>query len=526
MSETTNRLGQYLVQCMTIDSRSLALFRIAIGLLIIGDVLARASTFGLFYTEDGVVPQVLAESRTVDGAFSFFYFTQDSTVIALLFLIHAIVAIQLIIGYKTTFAMILSFLFVISLDHHNPLVLSHADTLFRLITFWAIFLPLGERWSVDALQRDRDPRPQIASLGTAAILIQIVHMYTLNGFYKVTGEHWNTGEATPLIFGLDDMTYFLAEPMRQFPLMLEVLGTIWYFMLLISILLIFLLGRVRVGLALMFFMAHFSFTVTVRIGSFGWIAMGAILLFLPTVFWDDLQSIVRRLGLQNRLVDPVHRALTSFGTRAASSLPPLRPPITIPDSVRVSAYDIGVSFLIMAILVFPTLWIMADEGIINRATTTVEARVESEFRKIGVRQSNWTVFAPSPRTVDRYYVFPARTVDGELLDVFNDRPLSFERPYEQLHKMYPNYRQRFYMNTIRSAGQSSAPVDFYVDWICRDYASRGIELTQINLAVVHETVTLETIDDFENRETRRQLLAVDACPGYEPEQIDLPDQLS
>jgi hypothetical protein len=525
MNEMLGQVGRNLVQCVTIDSRTLVLFRIAVGLLIIGDVLARGSTFRFFYTEDGVVPQELAEARTIDNAFSFFFYTQDSFVIALLFLIHAIVAIQLIIGYKTTFATVVSFLFVISLDHHNPLVLSHADTLFRLLMFWAIFVPLGERWSVDALQRDRAPRPAVASLGTTAILLQMVYMYTVNGIHKMNGELWNTREATPLIFGLDDMTYFLAGPMRQYPVMLEIMGTMWYLLLVTSLLLLLLPGRARALLAFMIFMAHFSFTITVRIGAFGWVGMSGVMLFLPSVFWEDLKRAAIRLNLWDRAVLPVHDRLFTVGNRFATRLPPLQPKLDVPPVVRYAAFDIGMTVLIMSIFVFPTIQFLADQDVIEWERSSLEERIDETFRRIGVQQSQWTVFAPTPRTTDRYYVFPARTADGELLDVYNDRPFTFARPHDELQRIYGNYRERFYMNSVRRAGQAGGPPTYLADWYCRKYQDRGVELTHLNMYVINERVTLDTIDDHQNRDRWGELMSIHACEGNTPEEFELPEAL-
>src|SRR5699024_10419855 len=123
-------------------------------------------------------------------------------------------------------------------------------------------------------------------------------------------------------------------------------------------------------------------------------------------------------------------------------------------------------------------------------------------RIVGAQQSRWTVFAPIPRTTDRYFVFAARDADGELYDIFNDRPFTFERPYDALQNIYPNYRERFYMNSIRRAGQAGAgsPPAYLADWYCREYAERGIELTHINMYAINEQVTMETIDDHEKRQ--------------------------
>jgi hypothetical protein len=525
MSELLGRFSRYLVEGVTIDSRTLAMFRIAAGLLILADVLARSSTFRFFYSEGGVVPQELAESRTIDNAFSFFFYTQDDIVIALLFLIHAIVAIQLIIGYKTRFATILSFLFVISLDHHNPLVLSHADTLFRLLMFWAMFIPLGERWSVDAMQRERPARTSVASIGTAAILLQMIYMYTVNGVHKLHGELWVSRDATPLIFGLDDMTYFLAEPLRQFPALLEILGTVWFLLILFSLLLLFLRGRARVIHALLLFGAHFSFAVTVRIGAFGWVGMAGVLLFLPAAFWEDLQRIATRLNLWERLVIPVHDKLLDFGDRAARSLPTFRFDPRIPPAVRDGAYDVGMTFLIMSMFIFPTIHFLAEQDVIDWQRSALEERIDETFRIVAAQQSQWTVFAPTPRTTDRYYVFAARTADGELLDVYNDRPFTFDRPYDALQNIYGNYRERFYMNSVRRAGQTGTPPAYLADWHCREYADRGIELTHINMYAINERVTLDTIDDHQSRERWGELMSTHACGDHTPEEFALPEEL-
>jgi hypothetical protein len=347
-------------------------------------------------------------------------------------------------------------------------------------------------------------------------------MYSVNGIHKLNGPQWVSREATPLIFGLDDMTYFLAGPMRQFPVMLEIMGTTWFFLLVMSPLLLFLQGRSRYAMVILIFGAHFSFTITVRIGAFGWVGMAGVMLFLPAVFWNDLRALSERLNIWDRVVRPAGDGLHAFGNRLATRLPKLQPNLGIPSVVRDGVYDVTLTFLMMSLFVFPAIWFLEGEDVIDWERSSVEDRIEDEFRKIGVRQSEWTVFAPNPRTTDRWYVFPALTTEGELLDVYNDRPFTFDRPYDELQNIYGNYRERFYMNSIRRAGDQGTPPNYLVNWICRDYAERGIELTQLNMYVIHEPVTRETIDDWESRESWGELFSTHACPGHQAAEIDLP----
>lgn len=265
-SRASSRLRRGVVDRVRIDTRSMAVFRIFVGLLAVADLLLRSRNFWFFYTDDGVIPQELAMARTPDHAVSVYFLTSDATLIAGLFALQALVAVLLIVGYRTRLATIVTFLGVISLDFHNPFVLSYADILFRLLLFWAMFLPLGERWSIDALHADAPRRESVANLGTAAILFQMVVMYAVNGYNKAHGDLWRSGEATVLIFGLDDMTFLLGDHLRNVPTMLELGGMLWFSLMVFGWLLLVFRGRLRGLMAGLFIGGHASFTITVRIG--------------------------------------------------------------------------------------------------------------------------------------------------------------------------------------------------------------------------------------------------------------------
>ena len=519
--------------CVSIDTRSLALFRIALGLLIIGDLISRSRNFWFYYTDDGVVPQELAESYTPDGAFSFFYYTSDPTVIAGLFVLHGLVALQLIVGYKTRFATILSFLFVISLDHHNPLVLSYADTLFRLLFFWAIFLPLGERWSVDAVHRTGSPRQEFVGLASVFALSQMVVMYTINGFNKMGSDLWQSGEAAVLVMGLDEMTFLLGDFMRNFELPLQVGGWLWFHMLLASPLLILLRGRKRLPLLVFFMGGHASFALTVRIGAFAYVALTGLLLFVPTVFYADLSRVTRWTGLTTAPLRTLrNRAITS-----AQAVPNPRLTHARVEQARKITYKSTMVVILVAIAI--TLALLAPEaGMLfetdidedydpedNIVESAVGAQIHSVAERLNIDQPEWSIFAgPGPRTTDRYYVFPAETADGQQLDIYNDRELTFERPGQELQKQHGSYRERFYMNSIRRAGTVGEAPDHLVADLCeRAPEEHGVELTHINIYEITEQVTRETIADPENRDRESDLRSRHSCGDQEPKHIGFPE---
>ncbi|MWV41840.1 HTTM domain-containing protein [Natrialba sp. INN-245] len=519
--DLATRVREGVADRVRIDTRTLAVFRVFAGILVLADLVARSRNFSYFYTNDGVVPQSLAHDLSSSGAFSVFHYTTDPTVIAALFVVQALIAVQLIVGYKTRIATVLTFLFVVSLDHHNPLVTSYADILFRLLLFWAIFLPLGERWSVDAVQADREPQASVAGLASALILFQMIYMYVHNGVHKMESDLWTSGEATPLIMGLDDMTFLLAEPMRQFPTLLQLGGLKWYYMLLFSWVLLLVVGRKRMVLVLPFVIAHASFAVTVRIGAFAYVAIAGLLLFVQGQVWEDGKSLLRYANVDpSRIADRLSRL-----ERVADYFPTVGFDDERLSQARAAVYDVSLTVVAASLIVF-LLFAHAPMGAVVSDDVNPDDEIDSIASIVAADQPNWTVFAPHPRTSDRYHVFPAKTADGDLIDVYNDRPLTYDRPYDQLQQQYGTYRERFYMNSVRRGGSSAgndAP-DVMAEHICETWEEEhGIELTHVNMYYVTEDITMETIDDHEERERYATLIQKNTCGDeHEPMEIGPP----
>ena len=537
--ESGHRFRRALERRVRIDTRTLAVFRVLAGLLIVADLFLRARNFSYFYTDDGVVPRSLAREFTAEYALSVYHLTTSSTVIAALFILQGLIALQLIIGYRTRVATVLSFLFVVSLDHHNPFVLSYADTLFRLLLFWAIFLPLGERWSVDAVHAGHNPRPYVANVASALILGQMVFMYFSNGLIKSQSAVWTSGDAAPLVFGLDEMTFLLGDIVRGFPTLLEYGGLLWFYMLVGSWLLLVLRGRPRMLLVGLFVGGHLAFALTVRIGAFPYVALAGVLLFLQGQFWTDANTVARRVGLGRWLATRV----SSLSVHAAR-FPNYRLGGERVRSVRAYAHTAGLGIIVVTILFVMGLLLfsLAPIALDSDSERSMEERVDSAIEEtmdertgvtqvelvassIGINQPmGWGVFAgPDPRTTDRYYVFPAETEDGELVDAYNERPLTYERPHDELQNQYDTYRERFYMNSVRRGGfHNDIPV-LLADHLCAQWADEhGQELVAINMYLVSEEITHETVDDPSNRERTYTEIYRHGCGDTEPTVLEPP----
>lgn len=517
--------GSFLSARVRIDARALATFRIGVALLILADLVLRAREFSFFYTADGAVPQSVAREAAPVAVGSIFHLSSSPSVTAALFVLHGLIAVQLLLGYETKIATVLSFLFVASLDLANPLVLSHADVLFLWLLFWGIFLPLGERWSVDALHADREPRPAVSSVASALILLQMITMYAVNGYQKSRSELWANGEAAVLILGLDDMTFLLGETVRSVPVLLQFGGLTWHYLLVFSWLLLFLRGRARTLFVAMFVAAHASFALTVRIGAFPYVAMAGLLLFLQAQFWDESVALARRLERPRPWLERCRHTVRAIGAavpRRSDRFGRPRLPFHGSDSSNGAlAVGLAVVLLLGTVSLLSMGAVIGDERGPERVTDAADG-VTNAANALVSQQTDWNVFAPNPRTTDRYYVFAAETTTGEQLDVYNDRELSYERPHDRLHKQFDTYRERFYMGRLGSTRTPDAAPRL-AEHICTEWdENHDDELARITMYRIDETVTRETIDDPSNRERTAVELHRHGCGDHEPGEIDSP----
>ena len=134
-----------------IDTWTLAFFRICLGTLLLADLLFRARNLVVFYTDRGVLSiEALAELYPGYQFLSVHALSGAIWFQILLFLLAAIAAIAVLVGYRTRLATALSLVMLVSLQARNPMVLNAGDPLLRRLLFWSVFLPLGASWSVDA----------------------------------------------------------------------------------------------------------------------------------------------------------------------------------------------------------------------------------------------------------------------------------------------------------------------------------------------------------------------------------------
>ena len=122
------------------------------------DVLTRARDLHDHYTDWGMMPRVVALEHWSNTPFNLFFATGSAAGVLALFGAALACHVAMLVGYHTRLATAASWYFVTSVINRNSMITSSADSYLRMLLLWGIFLPLGERLSVDAHPRAPDER--------------------------------------------------------------------------------------------------------------------------------------------------------------------------------------------------------------------------------------------------------------------------------------------------------------------------------------------------------------------------------
>jgi len=217
-----------LKNAFAVDLRALALMRVGIGLVVLIDLMFRLTNLRAHYTDWGVMPrELMIEWNSL--LLSFHFISGRWEIQLLLLAVAAFFSIKLILGKHTQTTTIIVWALTLSLHNRNIFVLQGGDDYLRMILFWAMFIPWGKVWSIDAQANAGKPDCRHVSLGSSAYIMQIMIMYVATAFYKSAPE-WNT-EWTALYFALqlDQFVRPLGKYMLNFPNLLIALTlfTVW-----------------------------------------------------------------------------------------------------------------------------------------------------------------------------------------------------------------------------------------------------------------------------------------------------------
>lgn len=214
-----------------VDPRALGSFRIALGLLGIWDVLRRWPWIELLYTNNGLYPNHFSLFNKGDSYFSLLHAFKTVTEVELFFLGAVVCLFFFTIGWRTKIFQWLSALAILSIHNRTIIVENGGDVVFNLWWLWTIFLPLGARYSVDAVRKSMRGQVEHSSaelnmpvhrttwtirhFAVFCVIWQLVLVYLFNALHK-SGGHWGAGTAVAYAIESERLATPLALFFREY----------------------------------------------------------------------------------------------------------------------------------------------------------------------------------------------------------------------------------------------------------------------------------------------------------------------
>ncbi len=214
---------------LRIDPRSLGLFRIAMALVLIGDLVRRFRWVTALYSNSGVLPNHhhLFTLKDTGKVWSLLHAFTTPGEVSAAFVVFLVVYLGLLVGWKTRAMHLASLVALVSLTGRNILLENAGNYIAIALVAFTAFLPTGSRYSIDALRSslgDRDEKtaadlndrgwptdaPEAGlygrgfspvSIAALGVILQIVTLYLCSALTK-TGP-WRDGSA--LHYALHDV---------------------------------------------------------------------------------------------------------------------------------------------------------------------------------------------------------------------------------------------------------------------------------------------------------------------------------
>ncbi len=273
---------------LKLDPRSIALFRIVIGLNILYNLLAyRIGYVSWFYSDSGIVSNELINNFHPDLISLFFGLNESATTIV--FGLMIVLSILFTIGFYSRYVGVVLFILFANMLTRNPFIIHSVEFMLEVSLFWALFLPLDHSFAIMKTKFKSDPI--VFKMAAFGILFQTFLIY-LTGFLTKTGEYWQKGIV--ITSATDDLThgYWLADLMKDMPQLCTFLthsSLVIELFIAICVFIPFKNSIFRLIAALLIPIFHFGIGAALYVGPFFLSTLCFSVILLPSLFWKKFK---------------------------------------------------------------------------------------------------------------------------------------------------------------------------------------------------------------------------------------------
>jgi len=220
------------------SAKPMAVFRIGLALVLLGQGWALAGNIGDLFGPEGLIrwdvtynandPSPMAWAfphlSWITGALAPLGLS-DTTGVMIVFAAYLAALFFLLIGCGTRVACWVTFILQIFLSNSAPATVYGVDSFARVSLFYALWMPLGAAYSVDAWWGCGGANKSIAArIGLRMLQLHLAFMYLASGIEKGMGAQWWNGEAIWRAVTMPELAQFDLTWLAQAPWLPMFLG--------------------------------------------------------------------------------------------------------------------------------------------------------------------------------------------------------------------------------------------------------------------------------------------------------------
>jgi hypothetical protein len=309
------------------ETSTLALFRIAFGLVAFFWTLSLLPNLFAFFGPDGIMP---AYPREGPGAWSVLALSDSKPFVVLVFAATLLGSAALTVGLRTRLAAIVVWLGILAFLRRNPLVGNSGDELMGNLALFCALAPSGVALSLDRL-RTAPGRfwefPTRAPWALRLIQIQLSVVYLSAVWQKVQGELWRNGTAVSYALRITDVHRIATPDFITHSVVLSELLTFGTLALEVSLGILVWNRTARPWVLTLGILMHLGIDFSLLVGFFSFAIIVSYIAFIPPETASQRIIALRHWLTERRMgggspklaLSPQSRFRASVGNQAVST---------------------------------------------------------------------------------------------------------------------------------------------------------------------------------------------------------------
>lgn len=252
----------------------------------------------MWFTDQGVMTTQTAQSIRNANHWSILFLLPSSLIVVKLCLgCMAIHALCLLLGLASRLQALFLFVWLVSFQNRNGLILDGEDTLMRLYAFFFIWLPLDQRFSLTKqLLGSSSKEPEKKPWALNLIQFQMIALYASTALCKLQGDTWHNGTAMWYVAKMTD-NFGRMIPATLFDSIFISAFSTWGALLLeLALPILLILPQTRKWGMMAGILLHLGIEFTMNLFLFQWFMILGLLSFLRVEDWRWIsQDITSKL---------------------------------------------------------------------------------------------------------------------------------------------------------------------------------------------------------------------------------------